>query len=49
MRDAGYECEMRPALNHPIDKIIDQRTRGRGKQFLVRWLGYGPEADLWLP
>jgi hypothetical protein len=32
-----------------IDKIIDERTRGRGKQFLVRWLGYGPDADLWLP
>ena len=32
-----------------IDKIIDQCTRGRGKQFLVHWLGYGPEADLWLP
>jgi hypothetical protein len=32
-----------------IDKIIDERTRGHGKQFLVRWLGYGPDADLWLP
>jgi hypothetical protein len=32
-----------------IDKIIDQCKRGHGKQFLVRWLGYGPGADLWLP
>jgi hypothetical protein len=30
-------------------KIIDECTHRRGKQFLVRWLGYGPEADLWLP
>lgn len=36
-------------IEYFIDKIIDQRACGRGKQFLVRWLGYGPEADLWLP
>jgi hypothetical protein len=32
-----------------IDKIIDSRRRGRGWQFLVRWVGYGPEHDRWLP
>lgn len=32
-----------------IDKILDERPRGRGKQYLVRWTGYGPESDLWLP
>ena len=32
-----------------IDKIIDQCTQGHGKQYLVRWLGYGPESNLWLP
>jgi hypothetical protein len=32
-----------------IERIIDERTRGRGKQYLVRWMGYGPEHDLWLP
>jgi hypothetical protein len=36
-------------IEYFIDKIIDQRTRGRGRQYLVHWLGYGPEADLWLP
>ena len=36
-------------IEYFIDNIIDQRTRGRGKQYLVRWLGYGPESDLWLP
>jgi hypothetical protein len=32
-----------------IDEIIDSRRRGRGWQYLVRWTGYGPEHDLWLP
>ncbi|GLB37187.1 hypothetical protein LshimejAT787_0402380 [Lyophyllum shimeji] len=32
-----------------IDKIVDERNRGRGKQYLVRWRGYGPEHDLWRP
>jgi hypothetical protein len=32
-----------------IEKILDKRKRGRGKQYLVRWLGYGEESDLWVP
>lgn len=32
-----------------IDHIVDQRTRGRGQQYLVRWIGWGPEEDRWLP
>jgi len=32
-----------------IDWIVDKWTHGHGRQFLIRWLGYGPEADLWLP
>lgn len=32
-----------------IERILDERPRGRGKQYLVRWLGYGPDSDLWLP
>lgn len=31
-----------------IDKILDERPRGRGRQYLVRWLGYGPEWDSWV-
>lgn len=32
-----------------IDRIIDSRARGRGRQYLVRWAGEGPEQDRWLP
>ena len=36
-------------IEYFIDRIIDKHTHGQGKQFLVRWLEYGPKADLWLP
>jgi hypothetical protein len=31
-----------------VDKIVDERRRGRGQQYLVRWRGEGPEGDIWL-
>ncbi|KAG5349271.1 hypothetical protein C0989_004887, partial [Termitomyces sp. Mn162] len=32
-----------------IEKIIDARRRGRGRQYLLRWVGYVPDHDEWLP
>jgi hypothetical protein len=32
-----------------IDQILDRRPRSRGHQYLVQWMGYRPEHDLWLP
>ena len=34
---------------HVIERILDERRRGRGWQYLVRWKGYGPGDDEWLP
>ena len=31
-----------------IEKIVDERKRKQGTQYLVRWRGEGPEGDLWL-
>ena len=31
-----------------IEKIIDERCRGHGRQFLVHWRSYGQEHDHWL-
>ena len=31
-----------------IKRIVDERRRGRRKQYLVRWSGEGPEGNLWL-
>ena len=32
-----------------VDRILAERTVGNQRQYLVRWLGYGPESDSWEP
>jgi hypothetical protein len=38
---------------YEIESIVRSDMRGRGrnkrKHYLVRWKGYGPEMDQWLP
>jgi hypothetical protein len=41
MTDLGEEWD--------ISEIIDERKRGRGRQYLVRWRGHGTEDERWLP
>jgi hypothetical protein len=31
-----------------VERIVSSRPRGRGWQFQVRWVGYGPSHDQWL-
>jgi hypothetical protein len=32
-----------------IEKIVDERKRGKKTLYKVRWQGEGPEGDIWLP
>ena len=36
-------------MEHKIDRIIDSWPWGRGYCYLVRWVGYRPEDNEWLP
>ncbi|KAF8220617.1 hypothetical protein L208DRAFT_1048023, partial [Tricholoma matsutake] len=33
---------------HTIEKIMDERKRGHGMQYLIHWVGYQPDHDLWM-
>lgn len=32
-----------------VERILDEKRGRRGKEFLVRYRGYGAEEDRWLP
>ena len=31
-----------------VEALLQHRSRGKSWQYLVRWLGYGPEHDEWI-
>ena len=31
-----------------VEALLKYRSRGTSRQYLVRWLGYGPEHDEWI-
>lgn len=33
----------------PVEKLLDKQRHGRGWRYLVRWKGYGPDTDSWIP
>ena len=37
------------AWEYPVEKVLRHRTRNGVKESLVRFLGWGPEWDEWLP
>lgn len=36
-------------LELEVDRILDERKVGRGRRYLIRWKGYGPDFDSWEP
>ena len=36
-------------MAHTVRWLLKVRNRGRGRQFLAQWEGYGPEENSWIP
>ena len=45
--------EIDDSLEYEVERVLDNRKVKRGKstktEFLVKWLGYGPEHNTWEP
>ena len=45
--------EIDDSLEYEVERVLDHRSVKRGKgtkqEFLVKWLGYGPEHNTWEP
>lgn len=48
-RFTGTPEEVAGDGEYEVEKIVQERVRGRRREYLVRWAGYGEDADLWLP
>ena len=49
-----YESELSQVRDHQnwtyqVEKILKRRTHNGRREKLIRWLGYGPDSDSWIP
>lgn len=54
IRDYFYRPELQPVSQSDqqlfkVEKIVKRRGKGKNREVLVRWLGYGPAFDQWIP
>ena len=40
--------EVEGEAHYEVEALLKHRKRRRGRQYLVRWTGYGPEHDEWV-
>jgi hypothetical protein len=47
-----YNEELQRVVRDPtlfeVEKVVRTRTRNGKKEYLVRWMGYGPKNDSWV-
>ena len=34
---------------YEVEQILAHRLKGKGTEFLIKWMGYGPEHNTWEP
>ena len=45
----GFELQkIAPPERHRVENVIRERVRGGVREYLVKWLGYGPEFNSWV-